>query len=477
VRNRSNNSTEPFDTLPSTTAPTHFAPVGYFSQQLVALVFHSKSHLANVDWAVFHRTVPLLANTQPTATMSEASTGAGEHKQEIVRLEICPYGDMQIVLKTAEVYATYLVSSHQLCSASPVFRAMLGPNSSFAEAVELRRHQASTSSTNATKDLFEIVVEEHNPAALGAMLYIIHGRPQFLPDEISFENLMQVAIVVDYYDCAEVMRPWDEKWMKQWREHVENPGYENWLFIAWVFRVQEVFGTLTKIFSRKCIRINGEFMVNTAGPDDKVKNWKSLDCHIPQSVIGKIRRCYIWRILKLEADGMWGQRCTAAKEVVLCYRAASIVYDSTTRFPLFNIGGCLGTIQSRSCFNLRFAALQKGFKTIGIPMEFGDVDADSLLDDIAGRIKEVVDGLVTDFKIIRISTASHECCTYRERNMLVDIQNNIQQNVNSLQLKDFSREPLALKKEWEELLGGGVLVRDVTNLGEVEVKVDPELEL
>jgi len=220
--------------------------------------------------------------------MSEASTNADEHKQEIVRLEICPYGDMQIVLKTTEIYATYQVSSHQLCSASPVFRAMLGPNSSFAEAVELRRHQASTSSTDTTKDLFEIVVEDHDPAALGAVLYVIHGRSQFLPDEISFKSLMEVAIVVDYYDCAEVMRPWDEKWMKQWMEHAENPGYENWLFIAWVFKVQQVFGALTKTFSRKCARKNREFMVNTAEAGNNVKNWKSLDYHIPQKIIGRI---------------------------------------------------------------------------------------------------------------------------------------------------------------------------------------------
>jgi hypothetical protein len=398
--------------------------------------------------------------------MSEASTGAGEHKQEIVRLEICPYGDMQIVLKTAEVYATYLVSSHQLCSASPVFRAMLGPKSSFAEAVELRRHQASTSSTNATKDLFEIVVEEHDPVALAAVLYVIHGRPQFLPDEISFENLMEVAIIVDYYDCAEVMQPWDEKWMKQWREYAEKPGYENWLFIAWVFGVQEIFGALTKIFSRKCIRRDGEFTVSTAKTGTLFPAWKSLDSHIPQRIIGRIPPSYTWRILKLQADGMWAQRCTAAKEIVSCYREAFQFYD-VTHFPWFNNWGCSDTVKhSRPCFYLRFAALQKGFKTAGIPIESRDVDDVILLDDIVDCVKGMVDRLAADFKIIRIGTVSHEPCISREKNMLEDIQNKIQQHVNSLQLKDFSRKPMTLKKEWEELLGRGGPIGDV-----VEVRV------
>ncbi|KAF8544019.1 hypothetical protein BDD12DRAFT_131713 [Trichophaea hybrida] len=376
--------------------------------------------------------------------MSEASTGTGEHKQEIIRLEICPYGNMQIVLKTVEVYATYLVSSHQLCSASPVFRAMLGPKSSFAEAVAFRRHEASIS-LDGTEDLYEMVVEDHNPTALGAVLYVIHGRSQFLPEEISFQNLMEVAIVVDYYDCAEVMRPWDEKWMKKWREHAGNPGYENWLFIAWVFGVQEVFGALTKMFSRNCVKRNGEFMVNRAEPDEETKIWKSLDCHIPQSVI----------------DGMWKQRCFVAKEIFTHYRTNYDVYVNDTGFC---INGRPTNPEIRPCFHLRFSALHKGFIATGIPMKAeGEFDApERLLDDIVRDVKGVVDGLVADFKIIKINDVSHHYCVYLESNMLSTFETLIQ-GTSQLQLTDFSRKHMTPKKEWEELLKSGLSVENVVN--------------
>ncbi|KAF8543330.1 hypothetical protein BDD12DRAFT_802144 [Trichophaea hybrida] len=52
------------------------------------------------------------------------------------------YGDMKLVLKTPAINVTYLVSSHLLCSASPVLRAGLGPHSRFRESAELRRSNA-----------------------------------------------------------------------------------------------------------------------------------------------------------------------------------------------------------------------------------------------------------------------------------------------------------------------------------------------
>ncbi|KAF8248366.1 hypothetical protein K440DRAFT_626203 [Wilcoxina mikolae CBS 423.85] len=379
--------------------------------------------------------------------MSEASTDTGEHKQEIVRLETCPYGNMQIVLKTAEVYATYLVSSHQLCSASPVFRAMLGPKSSFAEAVELRRHEASTS-LDATEDLYEVVVEDHDPTALSVVLYIIHGRPQFLPDEISFENLMEVAIVVDYYDCAEIMRPWSEMWMAQWRDYAETLGYENWLFIAWVFGVQEVFGALTKTFSRNCVKRNGEFMVNRAGPDAETKIWKVLDCHIPQSII----------------DGMWTQRSVIVKEIFWSYRSTYGVYDKDMGVCFVKSGDQRKEPRTRPCFHLRFSALHKGFIAAGIPMkEEADFDApESLLDDIMLGVKGVVDGLVADVKITKIDGINHAYCTLSEKNMVSEIEYRIE-NIKQLQLRDFSRRHMTLRKDWEGLLESGMSVGNVVN--------------
>jgi hypothetical protein len=204
----------------------------------------------------------------------------------VIYLDICPYGDMEIALATSDIDITYRVSSHQLCSSSPFFRAMLGPQSSFAEASGLRRHQSSSATSTATDSngsLFRITAEEeHDPAALATVLYVLHGRAEHVPEFVAFENLLQIAIICDYYDCAVAMRPWDETWMSSLRSLSSNPGYESWLFIAWVFGDQDIFGRMTQKFPKNGVMVNKEFGVMIGG---KVKR---LDCHLPQGVIGTI---------------------------------------------------------------------------------------------------------------------------------------------------------------------------------------------
>jgi hypothetical protein len=210
--------------------------------------------------------------------MTEASTNPST--PQIVHLDICGYGDMCIELKTAKVHATFLVSSHQLCAASPVFRAMLGPKSSFSEAVALR---ARKSSLDASDDLYHLQVFDHDPTALAVVFYVLHARANCLPETIAFEELLEVAYVCDYYDCAAAMVPLGERWMEQWKEYIERPGYEGWLFLAWAFRDHKVFQTLTEKFSRNGVFENGEFgvMVKT-DPMEIVK----LDDHLPQAIVG-----------------------------------------------------------------------------------------------------------------------------------------------------------------------------------------------
>jgi hypothetical protein len=57
------------------------------------------------------------------------------------------------------------------------------------------------------------------------------------------------------------MRLWDEIWMRPWRERALDPGYENWIFIAWVFDVPDVFGRLSKELIMNGIVHGGWFSV------------------------------------------------------------------------------------------------------------------------------------------------------------------------------------------------------------------------
>ncbi|KAF8244615.1 hypothetical protein K440DRAFT_666017 [Wilcoxina mikolae CBS 423.85] len=101
-----------------------------------------------------------------------------------------PSGDLKVSLQTDAVNTTYLVSSHQLCCASPVFRASLGPSSGFAEAINLRRSQAAATSVS-DDSLYEMRIGEElgfDPTAMAVVLYVIHARLELVPEFIGFKT-------------------------------------------------------------------------------------------------------------------------------------------------------------------------------------------------------------------------------------------------------------------------------------------------
>lgn len=142
-------------------------------------------------------------------------------------------------LPTSAGIAKLKVASQVLCSASPVFRAMLGPASSFREACELRK-------MSATAEPYRLVLEDDNPEALAVILLALHCQNKFVPVTVSFQNLLDLAIICDKYDCATAVSLWTDIWTKDWKKMAQDAGYEQWLFIAWTFGVEDVFHSLSK---------------------------------------------------------------------------------------------------------------------------------------------------------------------------------------------------------------------------------------
>lgn len=116
---------------------------------------------------------------------------------------------------------------------------MLGPNSSFKEACELR-----TRSTNT--EPYRLQLEDDNPEALAVILLALHCQNFLVPKAISFKNLLDLAIICDKYDCAAGVSLWIDIWSQKWKAMALVAGYEQWLFIAWTFGMGEVFESLSK---------------------------------------------------------------------------------------------------------------------------------------------------------------------------------------------------------------------------------------
>ena len=109
--------------------------------------------------------------------------------------------------------------------------------------------------------------------ALLILMNIIHGRHRAVPRSISLEMLAKISVLVDYYQCHEVVELFAACWTREL-----SPGLPTeygrdltlWLSISWVFSQEPFFNALTKVAIKE-----------TTGP------FQTLGLPIPQRVVGK----------------------------------------------------------------------------------------------------------------------------------------------------------------------------------------------
>ncbi|KAF8535224.1 hypothetical protein BDD12DRAFT_938688 [Trichophaea hybrida] len=210
---------------------------------------------------------------------------------------ICPYGDLKLRVKSSTITTTYLVSSHQLCNASPVFRRRIPDPRHYVEEdlsledIDFRGSQAATpSGSDDSRAIHEIDIDDKvgiNPTTMAVVLYVIHARAEHIPETITFEEIRDIAVFCDHYCCAGVVSPWNMLWMKrpELQELVLRPGYEDWLFIAHVFGDQEVFGKVTKRLARDVVKVEEEELGVTVTIGDRVKK---MDSRLPEQIFHDI---------------------------------------------------------------------------------------------------------------------------------------------------------------------------------------------
>lgn len=93
---------------------------------------------------------------------------------------------------------------------------------------------------------YRLVLTDDNPEALAVILLALHCQNKLVPVAISFQNLLDLAIICDKYDCSAAVSLWVDIWTKDWRGSHQEAGYEQWLFIAWTFGIEDVFQSLSR---------------------------------------------------------------------------------------------------------------------------------------------------------------------------------------------------------------------------------------
>lgn len=118
-----------------------------------------------------------------------------------------------------------------------------------------------------------IDASEWDADAILILMNIIHGRVRSVPRSIGLEMLAKIAVLVDYYNCHEVVELFSECWIRELSCDLPKEYCRDlilWLTVSWVFSQKELFKTVTKVAVRE-----------SKGP------LQTLGLPIPQHIAGK----------------------------------------------------------------------------------------------------------------------------------------------------------------------------------------------
>ncbi|EPS42426.1 hypothetical protein H072_3648 [Dactylellina haptotyla CBS 200.50] len=156
-----------------------------------------------------------------------------------------------------------LASSHILTIASSYFRALLAPDR-FSEGIVFQQHKN-----------IELQMFEDDPSAVITVCNILHLQSRRIPPSLSGDQLAEVAIILDKYDCVDAAWAWTRLWMSgdTAKIELEEDGgrgsdgssgnainlmitkekdlLSKWLFIAWAFKDTLVFEMCANALSWK----------------------------------------------------------------------------------------------------------------------------------------------------------------------------------------------------------------------------------
>ncbi|KAK2045210.1 hypothetical protein LZ31DRAFT_464818 [Colletotrichum somersetense] len=130
----------------------------------------------------------------------------------------------------------FLLSSRHLILASRYFSAKL--NGTWKEATP-----------HAIDRRYHLEASDWDPEALLILMNVIHGRTRSVPRHVDCEMLAKLAVLIDYYDCHEVIELFTSMWIDALKNQLPSECSRDlvlWLLIAYVFHRDGIFANVTK---------------------------------------------------------------------------------------------------------------------------------------------------------------------------------------------------------------------------------------
>ena len=151
-------------------------------------------------------------------------------------ITVDPIGDLHLIAKYGLHEITFRVSSKAMSLASAVWRTMLDPAGHFKESQPAHN---------------KISIQDDDAEALLVLLLAAHLRFHEVPLRLWLEQLMNVCILCDKYDCIGLVKPWIEGW----EDHCGRPelhgGHKKLpLLVAWSTGDEAKFEHVARDFVR-----------------------------------------------------------------------------------------------------------------------------------------------------------------------------------------------------------------------------------
>ena len=164
---------------------------------------------------------------------------------------IAPNGDVIIEYGIPAIYK-FRVSSQVLSQSSPFFDYALKPyrpdqmDPRSPPPVNMEHELADTEliRTGFTSPMIlRLKSDKHITfEALSTLFYAAHMRIDKVPRDISFRGFVDVASVCHKFRCTAPVELFVERvWLEQWIECLGKEGYEDFLFISYVFALERIF--------------------------------------------------------------------------------------------------------------------------------------------------------------------------------------------------------------------------------------------
>ncbi|CEI41710.1 unnamed protein product [Fusarium venenatum] len=206
---------------------------------------------------------PGMTYSRPGLSDAEATdprpAGAGKNIDSL-SLQDSNYGERSANLP-GQVEIRMLVSGKHLVLASSYFEKMFsGP---FIEG-KADHHSG----------LRQVIASDWDPKAFNIVLTAIHGYHREIPRSLDLEMLAKLAMIVDYYECHEIIELNAEIWIGNLKSKVPTVYGRDCilcLFVSWVFSQPEMFQTMAQL----ALRHSG-------------KEIEAGDIPIPSSILGQI---------------------------------------------------------------------------------------------------------------------------------------------------------------------------------------------